>query len=99
MRARYLGWFVAAAGLIAACGIAWAQQPADQSAQQNVHESQQYEQLLCTNPGFRAKRIAQECGSLQGSQFYEGCVASFNCDRHPSGANWRQAPPSETIGK
>ena len=36
-------------------------------------------QLVCTNPSFRAKRIAQECGPLQGSQFYDSCVASFQC--------------------
>ena len=96
MPRNYRVWFVAV-GLIAAAGTAFAQAGAPESAQQNVRESQQYEQLLCTNPAFRARRIAQECGSLQGSQFYDGCVASFNCARRPSGANWRQAPASEKI--
>ncbi|HVC55804.1 MAG TPA: hypothetical protein VND95_07600 [Stellaceae bacterium] len=86
-----------AIGLIAAAGPAFAQAGAPESAQQNVRESQQYEQLVCTNAAFRAKRIAQECGSLQGSQFYNSCVASFNCARQPSGAHWRQAPASEKI--
>jgi hypothetical protein len=68
----------------------------NEAPQQNVRESQQYEQLLCTNPAFRAKRIAQECGPLQGSEFYDSCVASFNCNRQPTGSSFRKAPPSET---
>ncbi len=60
-------------------------------------QSQQYEQLLCSNPGFRAKRIAQECGPLQGSQFYSNCVASFQCNAPHRAPHWRHAPPSETI--
>jgi hypothetical protein len=71
--------------------------PADETPGANVHQSQQYEQLLCTNPAFRAKRIAQECGPLQGSTFYDGCVASFDCKNPnaPKGSNWRNTPPSE----
>ncbi len=88
---------LAAAGLIAAAGTAWAQSDGNEGAAQNVQQSRQYESLLCSNPGFRAKRIAQECGPLQGSQFYNSCVASFNCSKQPSAGNWRHAPPSETI--
>lgn len=89
-----------AAGVILFAAAAWAAPSSDapESASQNVHESQQYEQLICSNPGFRASRIAKECGSLQGSQFYQGCVASFQCN----GGQRRyrnQAPPSETISK
>jgi len=71
--------------------------PANETPQQNVRASQQYQQLTCTNAAFRAKRIAQECGPLQGSQFYDSCVASFNCAKQPSDANWNKPPPSETI--
>jgi hypothetical protein len=78
-------------------GGALAQSAGTETPQQNVRQSEQYQQLLCTNPTFRATRIAKECGPLQGSQFYDSCVASFNCDKQPSGANWRHAPPSETI--
>ena len=85
----------------AAAGGALAQsspaQTAVETPQQNVRASQQYQQLLCSNPKFRATRIAKECGPLQGSQFYDGCVASFNCDKQPSGANWNRPPPSETV--
>jgi len=95
---------VVAVALLGAAATAGAQgagnpaaPPADQTPQQNVRASQQYQQLVCTNAAFRAKRIAQECGPLQGSQFYDGCVASFNCDKPASDANWRKAPPSETI--
>lgn len=98
MRARYSSWLLAA-GFAAAAGIASAQPPANESPQQNVRESEQYEQLLCSNPGFRARRIAKECEPLQGSSLYDSCVASFNCNRQPNGAGWRQAPPSEQISR
>ena len=86
---------VAVAGLIAASGTSWAQPRPNEGAAQNVQQSRQYESLLCTNPGFRAKRIAQECGPLQGSQFYNSCVASFQCGAVRRSSN--KAPPSETV--
>ena len=94
-QARIWLCFVAAIALLAASGTALAQSRGNDSAEQNVRQSQQYEQALCGNPTFRAKRIAQECGPLQGSQFYDSCVASFQCGavRHRS----NKAPPSETI--
>jgi hypothetical protein len=92
---RHLLACLAAAGLIAAAATALAQSPDNQTAGQNVQQSRQYESLLCTNPEFRAKRIAQECGPLQGSQFYNSCVASFQCGTQPKHSN--KAPPSETI--
>ncbi len=99
--ARGFASIVFALALIGGAGVALAQspasQPAEETPQQNVRASQQYQQLLCTNAAFRAHRIEKECGPLQGSQFYDSCVASFNCDKQPSDANWRQAPPSETI--
>ncbi|HEY1795997.1 MAG TPA: hypothetical protein VGG57_07745 [Stellaceae bacterium] len=72
---------VFAVGIVWGLGLAapaLAQQPQGE-AQQNVRESAQYEQLLCTNPKFRATRIAKECGPLQGSSFYDNCVHSFDC--------------------
>ena len=88
------------AGLVAAAGSAWAQTPRSDSAEQNVRQSQQYESLVCSNPGFRAKRIQQECGPINDPQLHQSCVASFECG--PGGTkakakNWRKAPPSETI--
>ncbi len=74
-----------------------AQSGGNETPQQNVRASQQYQQLTCSNPSFRANRIAKECGPLQGSQFYDSCVASFSCDKQPSASNWRNAPPSETV--
>jgi hypothetical protein len=89
---------VFALALMGSAGAALAQSTAaNETPQQNVRASQQYQQLTCTNKAFRAKRIAQECGPLQGSQFYDSCVASFNCDKEPSGANWNKPPPSETV--
>jgi len=96
---RGLASVVFAVALICGAGGALAQSPAatDETPQQNVKASQQYQQMLCTNASFRKTRIDKECGPLQGSQFYDSCVASFNCDKQPSDANWNKAPPSETI--
>ena len=88
-----------AVALTLGAGAAMAQQSPgmNETPQQNVKASDQYQQLTCSNPGFRATRIAKECGPLQGSELYDSCVASFNCNKQPSSANWRHAPPSETI--
>lgn len=47
------------------------------SAQQNVIESKQYEQLLRTNPAFRKARMQKECGSINDPQLHQSCIASF----------------------
>ena len=86
-----------AAALICAASAALAQSSGNETPQQNVKSSDQYQKLVCTNKAFRAHRIEKECGPLQGSQFYDGCVASFDCSKQPSDTNWRQAPPSETV--
>ena len=83
------------AGLIAAAAPSAAQAPTNQSAEQNVRASQQYENLLCTNPAFRAKRIAQECGPVTDPQLHQSCVASLQCGATHRRSN--RAPPSETI--
>jgi hypothetical protein len=93
---RYVAAIAFAAALLGVAGGAFAQGTGNETPQQNVVESRQYEQLTCTNAAFRQTRIAKECGPLQGSQFYDSCVASFNCGKQPSAANWRHAPPSET---
>jgi hypothetical protein len=48
------------------------------SARRNVADSDRYEQLVHTNPAFRAARIQKECGSTTESDLYQQCVASFN---------------------
>ena len=52
------------------------------SAQQNVRESKQYDQLLHTNPAFRQARMRKECGPITDPQLHQSCVASF--ERHTS---------------
>ena len=88
-----LFWSCLAVALIAA-GPALAA-PRSESAEQNVRESEQYERLLCTNPSFRAKRIAQECGPVTDPQLHESCVASLQCGATHRRSN--KAPPSETV--
>jgi hypothetical protein len=98
MARRIVPVFFATLLAAAAAGgaLAQTQAPANETPDQNVRASKQYQQLLCSNPKFRATRIAKECGPLQGSEFYDSCVASFNCDKPPS-AHSNQAPPSETV--
>ena len=84
-----------AAGLIVAAATASAQMPANQSAEQNVRASQQYERAICTNAAFRAKRIAQECGPVTDPELHKSCIASFECGVQHRRSN--KAPPSETI--
>jgi hypothetical protein len=84
-----------AAALIAASGLARAQSPANPSAEQNVRQSQQYEQALCSNPAFRAKRIAQECDPVTDPQLHQSCVSSFECGTQRRGS--QKAPPSVTV--
>jgi hypothetical protein len=48
------------------------------SARQNVIESQRYERLLQTNPGFRQARMQKECRPITDPQLHADCLASFN---------------------
>ena len=95
MESMRAGFF--AIGIVLTLGLvgpAVAQQQGD--AQQNVRQSEQYEQLLCTNPKFRATRIAKECGPLQGSEFYDNCVHTFDCHRgEQRPVDAKGVPPSE----
>jgi len=93
---RGLSLVCLAAGLIAAAASVSAQEPANQSAEQNVRASQQYEGALCTNAAFRAKRIAEECGPVTDPQLHQSCLASFQCGGPPKRRS-NKPPPSETI--
>lgn len=52
-------------------------EPPDQGAAANVRQSQQYEQVLHSNPSFRTKRMQQECGPVTDPELHASCVASF----------------------
>lgn len=83
---RYRCWFVTAALAIGVIGptAAQTQMPPDQGAAANVRQSQQYEQVLRSNPAFRAKRMQQECGPITGPELHANCVASFGGDGAPA---------------
>jgi hypothetical protein len=91
-----LGAPIVFAALLAGVTASASAQTTNETPDQNVRASHQYQSLTCSNAAFRANRIAKECGPLQGSQFYDSCVASFDCGKQPSAADWRKAPPSET---
>ena len=82
---RRLSWILALAVAIALAGPASAQTgtPADPGAAANVRQSQQYEQVLHSNPSFRAKRMQQECGPVTDPELHANCVASFGGDGAP----------------
>jgi hypothetical protein len=96
MRSSVLGWFVMAGWIAAAAFPASAQSPGNESAAQNVRESQQYQQLVCTNPAFRERRMREECGPITDPQLHQSCLASFDCGPGaPTGRNFRGDPTSE----
>lgn len=66
-------------------GSAQTQTPPDPGAAANVRQSEQYEQVLRSNSGFRAKRIQQECGPVTDPELHANCVASFGGDGAPPG--------------
>jgi len=75
---------LAAAGLIALAIPASAQNiPPDPGAAANVRQSEQYEQVLRSNPSFRAKRMQEECGPINDPQLHQQCVASFGAGIAP----------------
>jgi hypothetical protein len=78
-------WTLAAALTCAVAASASAQTaaPPDPGAAANVRQSQQYEQVLQSNPSFRAKRMQQECGPVTDPELHANCVASFGGDAAP----------------
>jgi hypothetical protein len=72
---------VAVAVAAIACSIGAAAQqppmPTNPTALANVRESKLYDELLRTNPSFRAKRMQIECGPINDPQLHASCVASF----------------------
>jgi hypothetical protein len=62
----------------------------DPAAMANVHESEQYEQALRSNPSFRTKRMQQECGPITDPELHQQCVASFGGDGAPPRTRRRQ---------
>ena len=89
------GWI---GGLISTGAPALAQSAGRESAAQNVRESQQYEQLVCSNAAFRERRMREECGPITDPQLHQSCIASFNCGPGaPTGRNFRGDPTSEQV--
>ena len=74
----YSSMMPAALLLITVAAPAWAQ--SDPGAAANVRQSDQYEQALRSNPGFRAQRMKQECGPINDPELHQQCVASFGGD-------------------
>jgi hypothetical protein len=83
--------FISAAALMLSAACGWAQStPPDPGAAANVRQSQQYEQVLSSNPSFRAKRMQQECGPVTDPELHASCVASFGGDGAPAPSKRRQ---------
>jgi hypothetical protein len=57
--------------------LAQAGTPPDPGAAANIRQSQLYEQMLRSNPAFRAKRMQLECGTITDSELRASCEASF----------------------
>jgi hypothetical protein len=77
--------------MLASAEFALAQtMPPDPGAAANVRQSQQYEQVLGSNPSFRAKRMQQECGPVTDPELHASCVASFGGGGAPPPSKRRQ---------
>jgi hypothetical protein len=63
--------------LIGFSGTALAQIPPDPGAAANIRESKAYDQMLRSNPAFRAKRMQIECGPITDPELHASCVSSF----------------------
>ena len=89
---RFSSWILPAAFAAAFIGPASAQmhEPPDQGAAANVRQSQQYEQVLHSNPGFRAKRMQEECGPVSDPELHASCVASFGGEAQPPSKPYRR---------
>jgi hypothetical protein len=83
---RYQAAALAALLTVAFAGTAAAQaMPTnDPEAMANVRASEQYTALLRSNPAFRKKREAIECGPITDSQLHASCVASFEAYAAPA---------------
>ena len=80
----YKSMMPAAALLIALAAPVGAQQtPPDPGAAANIRESKEYSALLRSNPAFRKKREAIECGPITDSQLHASCIASFEAYAAP----------------
>ena len=69
---------------------AQSQTPPDPGAAANVRQSQTYEQVIQSNPSFRAKRMQQECGPIADAELHASCVASFGGEGAPAPRKSRQ---------
>lgn len=76
---RYRAASLAVALTIVFAGTAFAQAlPTNNpAAAANVKESEQYSALLRSNPSFRKKREAIECGPVTDPQLRQECINSF----------------------
>ena len=88
---RQVSWALAGALVLALSARVSAQQtPPDPGAAANVRQSQTYEQVLQSNPSFRAKRMQQECGPVTDPELHANCVASFGGEGAPPARKSRQ---------
>jgi hypothetical protein len=92
MMPRQVSVALAAALLLASTNhvSAQSQTPPDPGAAANVRQSQTYEQVIQSNPSFRAKRMQQECGPITDAELHANCVASFGGEGAPAPRKSRQ---------
>jgi hypothetical protein len=83
---NYQAAAVAALLTIASAGGALAQaMPTNNpEAIANVRQSEQYTAALRSNPAFRKRREAIECGPITDSQLRASCIASFEAYAAPA---------------
>jgi hypothetical protein len=82
---RHLSAIAAAALMLAAATASAQPMPTNNpAALANVRASEQYSALLRSNPSFRKKREAIECGPITIPQLRQSCIASFEAYAAPA---------------
>jgi len=69
---------------VAGTAIAQAMPTNDPEAKANVRQSEAYTAMLRSNPAFRKKREAIECGPITIPQLRDSCIASFEAYAAPA---------------
>ena len=74
---------IPAAALLIVLSVSAQQIPPYPGAAANIRESKAYTAMLRSNPAFRKKREAIECGPITDAQLHASCIASFEAYSAP----------------
>lgn len=83
-----------AVGLAAAAPPAETQPMSKNTVNITEQNDRNYEALLRSNPAFRAKRIAEECGGIEDAEVRKACLDTFPPPDPAAGRGQRASEPT-----